>query len=107
MFLSPYELFRLGGPVMWPLLICSIVAVAVALERVVVFLWLRLPYGELVKRLGKSLHAGGVGQAREMVRQLNSPLARVAEAYLACESCSDALRQDLVAKEASFQLTVL
>lgn len=29
------DLFSKGGPIMWPLLICSIVAVALALERVV------------------------------------------------------------------------
>jgi biopolymer transport protein ExbB len=107
MFLSPYELFRLGGPIMWPLLLCSIVAVAVALERILVFLWLRLPYGELVTRLGKAIQAGGAGQALALVRRRHSPLARVAETYLSCEACSDAMRQDLVAKEASYQLTVL
>ena len=32
-----FELFRLGGPVMWPILICSIIGLSVAFERLIVF----------------------------------------------------------------------
>ncbi|MGQ9655336.1 MAG: MotA/TolQ/ExbB proton channel family protein, partial [Thermodesulfobacteriota bacterium] len=33
------ELFQRGGPVMWPLLICSVIALAVIMERA--FFWIR------------------------------------------------------------------
>ena len=31
------ELFHMGGPVMWPILACSVVAVAILVERSLVF----------------------------------------------------------------------
>jgi len=37
-FSQAMELFALGGPVMWPLLICSILGLTVALERLIAFL---------------------------------------------------------------------
>ena len=35
-----WELFQAGGPVMWPLLLCSVVSLTVVLERI--YYWLRL-----------------------------------------------------------------
>ncbi|MBQ3060505.1 MAG: MotA/TolQ/ExbB proton channel family protein [Desulfovibrio sp.] len=35
-----WDLFQAGGPIMWPLLVCSVVSLSVILERV--YFWLRL-----------------------------------------------------------------
>jgi biopolymer transport protein ExbB len=107
MFLNFYELFQRGGPVMWPLLAGSILSVAVSVERIIVFVWHRYPYETLSERLHASLGSGGVNAARQMLRRIRSPLARVAEVYLVHEGSSAALRQEIVAKEASYQLTLL
>lgn len=107
MYFDLYELFQRGGPVMWPLLVCSILSVAVSVERILVFLWQRYPYEKLTSQLRDVLRAGGSESARRWLRKIRSPLARVAEAYLEHESLSDSLRQELVAREASYRLTRL
>lgn len=107
MSLNLYELFQRGGLVMWPLLAASVLAVAVSIERTIVFLWRRCKYRRLSERLHAVLGSGGIDGARQMLRLDRSPLARVADAYLACEPCPPALRQEIVAKEASYQLTLL
>ena len=44
---SLIELFRKGGACMWPLLACSILGLAIMLERAAVALWLRMGNGSL------------------------------------------------------------
>lgn len=46
--------FLKGGPVMWPLLLCSIVAVAVILERI--FFWIKEQRSQNVELVHKLLH---------------------------------------------------
>ena len=107
MFANLYELFQRGGPVMWPLLAGSVLSVAVSVERIIVLLWRRYPYEALSEHLQASLRSGGVPAARQMLRRIRSPLARVADAYLVHERAPAALRQEIVAKEASYQLTLM
>ena len=45
------ELFERGGPVMWPLLACSVLAVALICERLLVYWSLRVAYGPLLAEL--------------------------------------------------------
>ncbi len=73
-----YDLFRLGGPVMVPLLICSIVAMTVVTERFL--FWIRVrkdrdPLG--VQRILELVRQGKVGQALEVGRSSADPVARV------------------------------
>ncbi len=107
MSLDLFELFQRGGPVMWPLLAGSILSVAVSVERVLVFWWQRYPYPRLSQRLQSALQRGGVPAARALLQPLRNPLARVGEVYLEHEEAPDALRQEIVAREASYQLTLL
>ena len=74
---SLYELLLAGGPMMLPIGLCSIVAVAFTVER-----WLRLRPGLLgSKRFGRSVveatREGGVARGLEVARSKRSPLARI------------------------------
>lgn len=107
MLFDLYGLFQRGGPVMWPLLVCSILSVAVSVERMLIFWWQHCRYEHLTERLHQALQAGGVEAGRTWLRAVRSPLARVADVYLEHESLPVGLRQELVTREASYRLTLL
>ncbi len=102
-----YELFQRGGPVMWPLLGCSVLAVAVAVERMIVFWWQHYPYQRLTAEFQSVLKDGGGDQLRTWLSRVHSPLARIADVYLQHESLPVMQRQELAAREASYRLTLL
>jgi biopolymer transport protein ExbB len=57
---SLFELFRLGGVFMWPLLFFSVAAVAIALDRVLVLSRYNLRIDKLAPEVMKSLEAGSI-----------------------------------------------
>jgi len=79
---SLFELIVSGGPLMIPIAVCSVVALAYATER-----WVRLRPGYLgTTRFGRSVVAAvqdrGVGPALELCEGGRSPLARILAAGL-------------------------
>ncbi len=73
-----YELFRLGGPVMYPLLVCSMVAMTVITERFL--FWIRLrkerdPEG--VQNILDLVQHRRISEALRLSRSLSDPVARV------------------------------
>jgi biopolymer transport protein ExbB len=72
-----FELFRKGGPVMWPLLLTSIVSLSVVIERLVFIARekaRRKP--ELVDKILDSVEAGNIDQAIETGSQNKDFVAR-------------------------------
>src|SRR5260221_14145217 len=70
--------FEAGGPVMWPILITAIVAVAVVGERS--FWWFRESRRKDPQQLEKlfgALEAGDFRQASELSKDSNDPVIRV------------------------------
>ena len=60
------DLMARGGVVMWPLLVLSVVALTLILERTFFYLMTNNPARlERVSRLGKLLRAGKVGDAKQ------------------------------------------
>src|SRR5687767_8727658 len=65
--LTPSPLFEKGGPVMWPLLITSLIALAIILERMVFILnEKRKTRPEAVKQLLSLVHQGYIDRAIHM-----------------------------------------
>jgi biopolymer transport protein ExbB len=70
--------FRKGGPIMWPILIVSIIALAVVLERV--FWWLGRWMRRDPKRIEKvftAIENGDVGEASRLSRGSRDPVLRM------------------------------
>ncbi|MBV9007883.1 MAG: MotA/TolQ/ExbB proton channel family protein [Verrucomicrobia bacterium] len=70
--------FRKGGPIMWPILIVSIIAVAVVLERV--FWWLGRWMRRDPKRIEKvftAIENGDIGEASRLSRGTRDPVLRM------------------------------
>ncbi len=101
------DLFVRGGFVMYPLLACSIVAVCVAVERIIVFLFRAGSYRQLSEQLGDRLKDDSVEEVRSWLQQRRTPLAGVADSYLEHLGRSSQLRDELVGKKASQQITLL
>jgi biopolymer transport protein ExbB len=95
------ELFLRGGPLMWPLLLCSIVALALMLDRGVAHLRAGLDYGSFIARLRDLTTGGRLPDAVRMCSGLRGPIARTAEAYLRHVELEDELRGSIVEREGS------
>lgn len=74
--------FDRGGWVMWPILVCSVAAVAIVIERVLVFRAAQPPGGQFQLRLRKVLEGRDVRLAQELCIQEKSPVGRIVGAGL-------------------------
>jgi len=101
------ELFFKGGVVMWPLLGCSILGLALMLERTAYLLWKSVPFAALGERLRQQVQAGKLNLAVEELSRSRSPVAQVAAVYLRHRDSPDKLREEATHTEASRQLANL
>jgi len=70
------DLFEKGGPVMWPLLLCSVVSLALAIERLIATSRVQLAQNdELVEKLFDLVSAGKCNEAAELGKGSNDPAA--------------------------------
>ena len=78
MNLTPMQLFKHGGPIMWPILLISFLGLTVAVERVLFIVReSRRRDPELVEKMIHSCEAGNVDAAIEMGKGSQDYLARV------------------------------
>lgn len=92
---------------MYPLLVCSIVAVSVAVERILVLILHRDSYDRFVLELETQLTASGTEGAKIWLTNLNSPLAHVAGSILNHVQVKPDTREEIVNREASEQIAHL
>jgi biopolymer transport protein ExbB len=97
------ELFEKGGVCMWPLLACSILGLAIALERTLVFLWLRLDFARFVQSLEPLVRQGRFSEAEHFAQRHASPVARIAARWLALRHVSEKTRETVLEREGSQQ----
>lgn len=75
--------FQQGGLAMYPLLLCSVLSVAVAIDRILALQKASRADAVLAPALAELLAAGQVKEAQQRLTALESPLARVMKALLA------------------------
>ena len=93
------DLFAKGGIMMWPLLGCSVLALALTLDRLIVHLRLAMNVPGFVKSLRELLGAGQREKALNLCRHRRHPAAKVAQVYLEHENDGDAERGRHVERE--------
>jgi len=101
------ELFSRGGPIMWPLLLCSVVALAISLER---FFFLRRVHvdGEKLMRAVNECQArNNAPEAKGICEATPGPVAKVLAAALARPELSKADIRDSVRAVALGEIPVL
>lgn len=78
-----WEIVRAGGPLMWPIILCSIAAVAIILERLWTLQDRRVLPPELTKKVWQLVETGQINDKVIAALERNSPLGRVLAAGLA------------------------
>jgi len=101
------ELFDKGGVVMWPLLFCSVLGLALILDRTFTLCWRSVAFRPLAERLRGLIQQGKRSEAVRWLEKSRSPVAQVAAAYLRQAGSPAALRADVTAREASVHLAAL
>ena len=79
-----FDLFGIiikGGPVMAPLLLCSVIALAVVIERF--FFWRKITARQAVEEMLALVERGDITKASSLGREIESPLGRVLASGLA------------------------
>lgn len=95
---SVWELFQLGGPVMWPLLAASITALALIVNRIMVFASWRQSFERFVEELGPLVVAGDWDKAEECCRR-RGPFSWMAGVYLQHRRAPKSVRKDVLRRE--------
>lgn len=78
-----WEIFKAGGPVMWPILLCSITALAIVLERFWTLQAKRVIPRDLTSKVWKLVETRTLTDRHVTALEQNSPLGRVLAAGLA------------------------
>jgi biopolymer transport protein ExbB len=72
-----WEIVSAGGPFMWPIILCSVVAVAIVLERTWSLQRRRIVPPDLTRRVWALVEAGQVNERTLTALEANSPLGRI------------------------------
>ncbi len=78
-----WEIVRAGGPLMWPIILCSILAAAIVLERLWTLQNKRVLPPELTRKVWQLVESRQVSEAAITALERSSPLGRVLAAGLA------------------------
>ena len=79
---SLFDLFQRGGPVMWPILIASITALAIVLERLFAFGHAEEELPALLPAVTAAVRSGQMAQAQALCEQAGGPAAKMIQVGL-------------------------
>lgn len=97
--MTPWAMFKLGGPVMWLLLATSVVALAIILERCAAFFRWRQESDLVVERLEPLVKAGSWNAALAWCQARQGPFSNLAHVYLRNVQEPREVREDLLRRE--------
>ncbi len=72
-----WEFFIKGGPVMWPLFACSIIALAIIIERLFALRQSKIIPEELIEELERLIRMGRIGDVEQLLKGSSSPLCPI------------------------------
>lgn len=102
-----FFLIEKGGFFMWPLLLCSIAALAVICERMVYFIQNQGPAVKLMESVKRLIQEKKIAEALELCRVTRGPLARIGAVYLSNIYLKKEDREELIYREGNVALEQL
>lgn len=72
-----WEVFVKGGPIMWPLFACSIIALAIIIERIFTLRPARIMPRELIEEVERLIFIGRLGDVEQLLKRYSSPLCPI------------------------------
>lgn len=95
---------------MWPLLLCSVIGLAIIVDRFVAYWRIRANYGKFCNELSRRVLSGEAGKldaAIAFCRRQGHPVANVARVYLENLDQKDALRVELIKRQGGMELEMV
>jgi biopolymer transport protein ExbB/TolQ len=83
-----FGLMREGGTAMWPLLACSICALAVVIDRALYLYHARCPRDKMIDDVSRAYQSGGIDEALAVGHAYRGPIARLVRHVLLSEANS-------------------
>ncbi|TRZ49507.1 MotA/TolQ/ExbB proton channel family protein [bacterium] len=78
--MSLWQVFLAGGPVMWPILLCSIFALAIAVEKFWHLYRIKIDTQEFLRNILDNMKKHQTKEALQTCDSTNSPIARILKA---------------------------
>ncbi|MBI5415207.1 MAG: MotA/TolQ/ExbB proton channel family protein [Candidatus Omnitrophica bacterium] len=78
--MSAWEFIKLGGPVMIPILLCSLFALGVIIEKLVYFAIIKIDVPQFKSRVFALIKANKIGEAVQLCDASPSPVAKIFKA---------------------------
>ncbi len=78
--MSAWKIFLAGGPIMWPILLCSIFALAIILEKLLQLHSLKIDTGKFLSSLFDDLRRNKIKDAVNLCDATKAPIARILKA---------------------------
>ena len=75
-----WEFMQKGGPIMWPILLCSVIAFAIILERLVRLRQEQIDTKVFMEQISKSLKRNKVMEALDLCDRTGGPIAAILKA---------------------------
>ena len=75
-----WEFFQKGGPIMWPILLCSVIALAIVIERLFALGREQIDTKSFMEQISKSIKRNKIMEALELCDRTQGPIANILKA---------------------------
>ncbi|MBU0549830.1 MAG: MotA/TolQ/ExbB proton channel family protein [Candidatus Omnitrophica bacterium] len=75
-----WQMFLKGGPVMWPILLCSVFAVAIIIERIWYLRKIRIDTRQFLNKILERMKRHQIKEAMELCEAVKNPLSQLLKA---------------------------
>ncbi|OGW80965.1 MAG: hypothetical protein A3C47_05860 [Omnitrophica bacterium RIFCSPHIGHO2_02_FULL_51_18] len=75
-----WEIMQKGGPIMWPILLCSVIAFAIVIERLAALRREQIDTKAFMDQISKSLKRNKIMEALELCDKTKGPIANILKA---------------------------
>jgi len=99
-----FEIIKLGGPIMWAIFACSVVALGVFVERLIYFHRCSMPVEPFLKGIGNLVRQGKYDEALERCDEAYGPSVRVVQAAVMKRTQSKDDLKELTQEVAQLQM---